>query len=59
MTKYNIIKRAIRGAKEAKDFLTETEKANLIEMIKQLDDEHYNYNNHYEGSNTREIRGDY
>ena len=38
MTKYNIIKRAIRGAKsEGNDFLTEAEKDKLIEMIKELD----------------------
>ena len=52
---YSRIMRAIDEATH----LTEAEIDSLIEALKSFENEHYNYNNHYEGSNTREIRGDY
>lgn len=38
MTKFNVVRRAIKEAKKERDFLTEAEKAKLIELIEELGD---------------------
>jgi len=55
--RYSVIKRAIKEAQQMKGFLTEAEKDNLIEMIEN-DTEVRGYNDHYIGTNIREVRGE-
>ena len=55
--RYSVIKRAIKEAQQMRGFLTDAEKDSLIEMI-EGDTEIRGYNDHYIGTNIREVRGE-